>query len=112
MLEETERELGKVASFLNIDATAETLARAVKLSWADRMRSLEKKQSRQWKLTKDTRQDKPFVRSAKSGDWKDVLSENSVAAIEVAWGPVMQKLGYELSIDVGGQLRPWVSRRE
>ena len=46
---------------------------------------------------KETRQDKPFVRSAKAGGWKDELSEASIAEIESAWGGLMRELGYELA---------------
>jgi hypothetical protein len=60
------------------------------------MRKLEKEQSRQWKETKKTRQDKPFVRKAASGGWKTILSERAVAQIESAWGDVMRSAGYKL----------------
>jgi hypothetical protein len=60
------------------------------------MRSLEKKEARQWVLTKQTRSDKPFVRTAISGGWKSQLAPESITAIESAWGDLMQNLGYEL----------------
>jgi len=44
-----------------------------------------------------TRQDKPFVRNAKSGGWRADLSPKSVALIETVWGDLMQNLGYSLS---------------
>jgi hypothetical protein len=37
------------------------------------------------------------VRSATSGGWKSQLDRESVAAIESAWGDLMQSLGYELA---------------
>ena len=61
------------------------------------MRELEKKQGHLWSSTKRTRQDKPFVRAAKAGGWKNELSEASVAEIESAWGGLMRELGYELA---------------
>lgn len=84
-------------SFRQIDSSMEKLQRAVELSSPERMRKLEKEQGKKWVLTRATRADKPFVRTAKSGGWKSVLSPASVAAIELAWGPLMQGLGYELS---------------
>ena len=84
-------------SFRHIDNSLEKLQRAVELSSPERMRMLEKEQGKKWVLTRATRADKPFVRSAKSGGWKSALSPASVAAIELAWGPLMQGLGYELS---------------
>ena len=96
MLADTQKESTKIASFLGLDSSPERIARAVALSSADRMRKLEKEQSRQWKETKKTRQDKPFVRKAASGGWKTILSERAVAQIESAWGDVMRAAGYEL----------------
>jgi len=96
MLSNTQQEATKIASFLGLDSNSERIARAVELSSADRMRKLEKEQARQWSATKKTRQDKPFVRKAISGDWKSQLSETCVARIEAAWGDVMRSVGYEL----------------
>ena len=83
-------------SFRQIDARPEALQRAITLSSPERMRALEQKEAGQWVLTKETRSDKPFVRSAVSGGWKSQLAPESVAAIESAWGELMQRLGYEL----------------
>ncbi|SRR5713226_3782660 len=102
MKRDTARELTKVVAFLDrcsfgkVDSTPETLQRAIELSSPERMRALEKQEASRWVLTKRTRSDKPFVRSAKSGTWKSHLAEESVAAIESAWGDLMQNLGYEL----------------
>jgi hypothetical protein len=96
MLANTQQEATKIASFLGLDTSPERTARAVELSSADRMRKLEKEQAGQWRATKKTRQDKPFVGKATSGDWKSRLSEQCVAQIESAWGDVMRSVGYEL----------------
>ena len=69
-------------------------------SSADEMRQLEMKQADAWSLTKHTRKDIPFVRSAKSGGWRSGLPAASIAEIEGAWGSLMQWLGYELSSGV------------
>jgi hypothetical protein len=98
MLEDSTRELAKVASFLRLEVTPERLTRAVTLSSADHMRVLEKKQSGDWQLTKGTREDKPFVRKADGGSWRSELPLPSAAAIESEWGRLMQSLGYELSV--------------
>jgi Sulfotransferase domain len=103
MKKDAVRELARVAEFLKlcsfrtIDFSAEKLSQAADSSSPERMRALEKDQAREWVLTRKTRSDKPFVRTATSGGWKSTLSQESVAAIEVAWGSVMQRLGYELS---------------
>ena len=74
----------------------------MRLSSAHEMRDLEKKGAKQWQLTKNTRQDKPFVRTADSGDWRSSLSPQAVAEIEKAWGPAMQTFGYTLSNETVG----------
>ncbi|HEY6339545.1 MAG TPA: sulfotransferase domain-containing protein [Candidatus Sulfotelmatobacter sp.] len=96
MIADTQKESTKIATFLGLDASPERIARAVALSSADRMRKLEKEQSRQWKETRKTRQDKPFVGKAKSGGWRSSLSEPCVTQLESAWGDVMRSVGYEL----------------
>lgn len=83
--------------FRKLDDTREALQRAIELSSPEHMRELEKKEAANWVLTKSTRSDKPFVRTAKAGGWKSQLEPESVAAIESAWGDVMQRLGYERS---------------
>jgi sulfotransferase family protein len=84
-------------SFRNIDSSPKALERAIELSSPERMRALEKEEAASWVLTKSTRNDKPFVRTAKAGGWKSQLAPESVEAIESAWGDLMQSLGYELS---------------
>lgn len=90
-------ELAKVASVLQLATNAEDLARAVELSSAAQMRNSEKKHAADWKLTKNTRQDIPFVREARSGSWQGKLSPAAVQQIERAWGHTMQELGYPVS---------------
>lgn len=83
-------------SFPKFDSSPGALQRAIELSSPQRMRMLEKQEADTWVLTKGTRSDKPFVRSATSGGWKSQLAPQSVAAIESAWGHLMKNLGYEL----------------
>lgn len=103
MHENTARELLKIARFLqkagfpDIESSPEKLARAVELSSPERMRALEKQQSRQYHQLRRTRQDKPFIRGAKAGGWRADLPEPSLTLIESAWGSIMQNLGYPLS---------------
>jgi Sulfotransferase domain len=90
-------ELAKTAPLLRMDLTPERIERAVHLSSAVQMRSLEQQQWKKWATTKGTREDISFVREAKSGGWRKHLSESSVSKIEDAWGATMQELGYELA---------------
>lgn len=94
-------EMGTIARFMGIPADPKRLAFAIERSSADRMRELEKKQGHLWSSTRETRQDKPFVRSAKAGGWKVELPEASVAEIEAAWGGLMREIGYELAASSG-----------
>jgi hypothetical protein len=102
MKEQPEVELARVAAFLSdcsfrsVDGSSEKLRRAVELSSPEHMRELEKQQASRWVLTRETRSDKPFVRSATAGGWKTQLPEQSVVAIEAAWGETMRSLGYDL----------------
>lgn len=98
MVDDPERELARIARFLSIDPTAERLARAVERSSADQMRKLEQLQARQWSATKDTRQDRPFVRAAKAGGWRTGLPTSCIREMELAWGHLMRELGYELQV--------------
>lgn len=97
MLADPLRELGKVAPFLGIEATPETLATAVERSSADNMRKMEKTQGDEWVSTKGRRKDIPFVGKAKQGGWQSQLPESSVEEMESAWGPLMMTFGYELT---------------
>jgi hypothetical protein len=97
LLANAQAELVKVARLLGIEPAPERLARAVDLSSADRMKKLESTQGDKWVQTRYTRQDKAFVRKAASGDWRSVLSSQSVKEIETAWGAIMTRLGYLLS---------------
>jgi hypothetical protein len=91
------QELARIAKFLGIPADEKRLAMALERSSADRMRELEKKQAHLWSSTRETRKDKPFVRAAKSGGWKSELPRSCVSELELAWGPLMQDLGYEMT---------------
>jgi hypothetical protein len=96
MLADAARELNKVAAFLEIPADGERILNVVQRSSADEMRKLEKSQGHLWSSTQSTRKDVPFVRAAKAGGWRTGLPEAAVAQLEVAWGPLMTYLGYEL----------------
>jgi sulfotransferase family protein len=98
MLSATTRELERIASFLGMPVTTEHLVEAARRSSADNMRKLEKMHGDEWSQNRHMkRKDIPFVRSAKAGGWRSTLPKDAVTAIESAWGPIMTRLGYELS---------------
>jgi hypothetical protein len=94
IVEDPSRELTKIADFLRLPRTQEQIDRAVQRSSAANMRILEQQQGRQWRGTRKHRQDKPFVRAAKSGCWRTELPGESRAELESAWGSVMREAGY------------------
>jgi Sulfotransferase domain len=100
LLEDTPREMNRISEFLSLQASPEKISQAIELSSAENMRKLEVAESNQWVTTKESRKDIPFVRSAKSGQWKQTLPPASVAEIEGAWGHIMKLLGYPLSSEV------------
>lgn len=97
LLSNTATELRSLMDLLRLDTEPERIERAIRLSSAGHMRSLELKQWKQWTETKSSRGDIPFVRDATSGGWRGKLSRESIQKIEMAWGATMKELGYELS---------------
>src|SRR3984893_3122393 len=103
MIADTERELAKIAGFFGIDPNHQLLAKTINLSSAERMRGLEKTQGSEWVSTKNKRSDIPFIRTASSGGWRNLLPPDTIAAIESAWGTLMTTLGYELVTENEGK---------
>ena len=68
-------ETAKIANFSVSMRMHERLKSAVDRSSADRMRKLEQQDADKWTGTKNTRQEIPFVRAAKSGGWKESLPQ-------------------------------------
>jgi len=99
LLSDPAKMLTDLAPFVGIVPTAERIARAVQLSSVSHMQSLEKKQAQEWIVTKGTRQDIPFVRAAKAGEWRKKLPSEAVKMLEDAWGETIQELGYDLTTD-------------
>lgn len=103
MVAHTVLELTRVAEFLGVSASPERLAQAVERSSAEQMRKLEGKNATA-SVTKNTRQDIPFVRAAGSGGWRQSLPESSVRDLETAWAPLMKWLGYEVTVATDSQI--------
>jgi hypothetical protein len=94
LLDNTEAELARMAEMLGLTVGAELLRHAVENSHADRMRQLEQEQRGTHKFLRSSRSDIPFVRVAKSGQWRTELPPKAVQQIELAWGSTMRELGY------------------
>ena len=100
MIADPAQVLAKIAAFLNLPASPESLQKAVERSSASRMRELERSQGADWVTTRNRRHDIPFVGAASAGVWKALLPEKAVTEIESCWGPLMRRLGYELTAQV------------
>ena len=96
MVADTATALTRVAEFLGIGSSPERIGQAVERSTAEQMRDLEGKNASA-SVTRNTRQDIPFVRAAGSGGWRRSLPPSCGAELETAWAPLMEWLGYELS---------------
>ena len=94
MLTDTPKHLSRIASFIGIPASPDQIAEAVDHSAADKMRSLERSAAGVASVTRNARQEIPFVRAARVGQWENSLSRESLAELEGAWGPLMSWLGY------------------
>jgi hypothetical protein len=96
MIEQTPRELTRIARHFGIEVTPERLSRIVEQCSVDRMREMEKLEENDWIATRKHRKDIPFVRAARAGEWRSALPATCVSKIESAWGGLMTTLGYEL----------------
>jgi Sulfotransferase domain len=94
LLEDTEAELVRIADMLGITADEQLLRHAAENSRADRMRELEQAQRSEHKFLRSSRSDIPFVRTAKSEQWRSELPPDAVRQIEAAWGSLMSELNY------------------
>lgn len=92
LLSDPAEKLLHVARFLDVEASEERLQRSIKLSSADRMRELER--SEDYRPSRRSRVDTPFVRVARSGQWESELPQTSAKLIEKSWGELMRELGY------------------
>ena len=84
----------RVADLIGKSATLDDVQSALHLSSSDRMRKLETDSA--WTSERRPEKDKriPFVREARTGQWKGVLSKRMADRIEEVWRPWMIEMGY------------------
>lgn len=87
--------LENIVTHLGYDVDAERISAAINASSFEKMGKMEKEQSKDWKPVKNTDQNIPFVRSGKSGGWKDLLTNDDVKKIPVYWQGLLSSFGYE-----------------
>lgn len=78
-----------------LDIPKEVISRSIELSRPERVRKLEEERGRPDLGTKFPK-DHVFVRSAKVGQWKNVLSPEDLDYIRVHSSPLFSQLGYQL----------------
>jgi len=93
--------LRRVAELIGLDVDDQDIAHAVEASRAENMRKLEARTGDQWKGLKAGSGEGQFVRVARSGQWREKLSPEDVAAIERAFGPIMERVNYPLATEKG-----------
>ncbi len=95
LLQDTAQGLAKIASLLGRTVDNSKLVSVVETCRPDNLRRLEKSRDWQAEPLKTTRRDMDFIRSAKAGEGKAKLPEESIGLIKRAWGPIMAELGYQ-----------------
>lgn len=94
LISQPEEEIQKIASHMDLNVSDEIIKKAIDNSSFNRMRSLEKEQSKEWKPLQKTRKDMNFVRKGRVDSWKDELTPAAIKKIELHFGKVMRKVGY------------------
>jgi len=94
LISHPEKELQKIARHMALNISDELIKNAIENSSFDRMRSLEEKQSKDWKPLQKTRKDMNFVRKGRPDSWKDELTPAAIKKIELHFGKAMAKAGY------------------
>ncbi len=96
LLTNIDKELMKVASFLGLDVAAERAAEIASRNEFRRMQEKEDTGSNAPSLHGGTRPDIRFVRQGKQEQWRDVLSQDQIAAFADAFAEVAGRFGYDL----------------
>ncbi len=89
MMADARRETGRLARFLDLDASDDRIARAVS---ACRFESLRSAEARGF-IERPSGMDR-FFRQGRSGAWRNALTEAQAQRIVDDHGTVMQRLGY------------------
>lgn len=93
MLSDTLTELIKISGFLSMDKSLKELNGCIEKSSFDNMRKLELQNDFE-SVKSQKSEGLYFVRSGKSGGWRDVMEKKDSDLIESKWGELMRKIGY------------------
>ena len=92
---DTVGEFRRVLAFAGLIAEPAQVDRAVNLAAFERLRELEARTG----FRERSRKAPIFFRQGRAGAWRGTLTHAQIRAIEVTHGPMMRRLGYELSND-------------
>ena len=92
---DAQKGIAEIARFLNLSLSDEQAQLVQERSSFENMARLEKEQTKQWRPTKNSRQDMAFVRSGKAAGWREELSPELAELIYETWQEQMNELGYE-----------------
>lgn len=92
MLGDAEHVLEKVARFVGLDVSSLDVARAVVENSPERMRL---KEMGAKSIPRSGKVKVPFVRNAKTGSWRSMMSADQVKALKQEMGRAAVRLGYE-----------------
>jgi hypothetical protein len=96
---DAESTLSRVLEFVELDASAGDIARAVKESSFDQLRALEIRERGKKTIfpgtAKDTREKRFFFNKGASGQRLDAIRPGLDAALDQRFGPALAKLGYD-----------------
>jgi len=94
---QTGLELARVAEFLGMKASQDSITQAVERSSAVLLSELECDE-RSASADDSSGHDLAVGRPGAAGSWREGLPETCIADLETAWGPLMKWLGYELAL--------------
>lgn len=83
-----------MADHFALDASEEDVKRACEASSFSRMKKLESSSHNEWKPTRQTRADIPFVRRGHAGGWQEEMDGSVMQMIPDSWRPIMARWGY------------------
>lgn len=93
MLSNTLGELNKISDFLSMNKSIQELNECVEKSSFENMRKLELQNDFE-SVKSSNNEGLYFMRSGKSGEWREALDKKDSDLIEKQWGDLMKKIGY------------------
>jgi len=84
-----------ILSFINVNRKDEEINNAIEWCSFNNMKKMEKRQQ-DVKLFSNSDNKKDFMRSGKSGDWKEIFNETQIEKINIKYSRTLIELGYKV----------------